>query len=210
MLRFVVVCPFSRPDGATECSHGWSVGPRRGPTRNPWKVGAEPAHSFFFRPGGAKESRCPHLIPDSPVHRLLDQGFHGLRCAPPVATIRRPVGAGAKETHLSRGYPPVSTGCAALHPWLQSSAPLGRVRRLQRPLIPCIPLARGVTYRHAKETESSAARRGPRRRQTLRAPRHPRPQEDRLLLLPLRLAREARFGQGIPLADTGTPCYCLT
>jgi hypothetical protein len=73
------------------------------------------------RPVGARESRPVGAGPS--VHER-SHGLRTARCAaagaPPVATIRRPFfGAGVSVTHLS-------TGCAALHPWLQPVAPLGR------------------------------------------------------------------------------------
>jgi hypothetical protein len=63
--------------------------------------------------------------------QLGGDSIHGLRCALPVATSHRPFGAKTSRANLLRPAGAgcatmVSTGCAALHPWLQPIAPLGR------------------------------------------------------------------------------------
>src|SRR5687767_1609591 len=85
------------PEGAAGCSHGCSGGAAQPAAAQP----VETRLVFSFRPGGAKEARYGHLLlcPFGAGSRP-DVDVHGLRlvrlsadCAPPVATVRRPVGA---------------------------------------------------------------------------------------------------------------------
>ena len=89
--------------------------------------------------------------------------YQGLRCAPPLATIGRPL-----RGLQARGVCHRTRGCAALHPWLPSSRPLrglqaGRDgRRFQIPGLRCASLlpSIGRRLRGLQAHETTAVSRG--------------------------------------------------
>ena len=75
------------PEGAVECSHGWSGGKAMPADAEPVDEDSSP---FLIAPAGRRRidaSDPPGLNRDNTTF------FHGLRSAPPVATTRDPFGA---------------------------------------------------------------------------------------------------------------------
>ena len=90
------------PVGATGCSHGWSGAAAQRPDAQPVERKEESGYSLSScRPGGATEVPKPtkgkRFLRPSGAGLTNTHLSHGLRCAPPVATLRGPVGA---ETRL--------------------------------------------------------------------------------------------------------------
>ena len=96
------------PDGAPECSHGWSGAKAQPSPRNPWFT----IHAFSPRRGEG-------TVDDA-------AGFRHTNGIAPRRQFLRPIRGGIIVLH--------STGSAPLHPWLHSAAPSGAKAR--RILIP--------------------------------------------------------------------------
>ena len=85
--------------------------------RNPW----EPVPVFYAAPKGQRRSslaptaRCEPLPPPLPGRAAFAFAFHGLRCAPPVATSLRPAGArdNARACALAPGVSAVARAAGA-------------------------------------------------------------------------------------------------
>jgi len=94
-----------RPEGALDCSHGWSPAQPDG-TRG--VQGKEEA-----RPSGAAEWLPTEFPPPPPGRDRRTAAFHGLRSArltaggaPPVATSLGPAGTATRPPHVSRTHSP--------------------------------------------------------------------------------------------------------